>query len=340
MAPSRLSAGLRRAFRPLLARLDVRTEALVQRGIDAYHERVVVPLEARLDELAAKPGPPEVFVPTLGLTSSGLTVSDPFMAASTCSATDYLHPRFAEIAAMWGMPPHFHRKLWEFVYIVHQLDRRGLLAPGRRGIGFGVGQEPLPAVFAARGCAITATDAPPERAARDGWSATSQFSNSLDGLHNPGIVDPQRLRELATFRTVDMNAIDEDLRGFDFAWSSCCFEHLGSLRHGLDFVINSTEQCLVPGGIGVHTTEFNLTSNDDTLELPELSFYRRRDLEALASELQDRGHRVSPLVVADDVSYLDHFVDAPPYRNDLHLKVVSSGYTITSVGLVVERGPS
>ena len=34
----------------------------------------------------------------------------------------------------------------------------GLLAPGRRGIGFGVGTEPLPALFANRGVEVVASD--------------------------------------------------------------------------------------------------------------------------------------------------------------------------------------
>ena len=38
------------------------------------------------------------------------------------------------------------------------------------------------------------------------------------------------------YREVDMRAIPTDLRGFDFAWSSCALEHLGSLGAGMAFV--------------------------------------------------------------------------------------------------------
>ena len=51
-----------------------------------------------------------------------------------------------------------HRKIWEFCFIAQALDERGMLARGRRGLGFAVGTEPLPAMFASRGCAIVATD--------------------------------------------------------------------------------------------------------------------------------------------------------------------------------------
>ena len=42
--------------------------------------------------------------------------------------------------------PLFHRKQWEFVYIAQALFERRMLAPGRRGLAFGVGKEPLPAL--------------------------------------------------------------------------------------------------------------------------------------------------------------------------------------------------
>ena len=57
------------------------------------------------------------------------------------------------------------------------------------------------------------------------------------------------------FRAVDMNDIPPDLRGFDFTWSSCALEHLGTLRAGADFVVEQMT-CLRPGGVAVHTTEY------------------------------------------------------------------------------------
>ena len=36
-----------------------------------------------------------------------------------------------------------HRKMWEWLFIAEALRERGMLAAGRRGVGFGVGQEPL-----------------------------------------------------------------------------------------------------------------------------------------------------------------------------------------------------
>jgi len=262
----------------------------------------------------------------------------PFMQFATCSASDFMHPEFARICESLNIRLRFLRKLWEYAYIVHHLERAGMLEAGSRGVVFGVGAEPLPAAFAARGCEIVATDAPPDIADVGGWREY-RHTEAVDALTNGGICDPETLRERVSHRFVDMNEIPADLVGFDFAWSACCFEHLGSLQHGADFVVNSVERCLRPGGVAVHTTEYNLSSNDETLEVPNLSIYRRRDIDALIDRLRDRGHAVSELAIAPDSSYLDQYVDLRPYSGELHLKLELAGYTTTSVGLVIERGP-
>lgn len=51
-----------------------------------------------------------------------------------------------------------HRKSWEYAYITLALAERGMLQEGKRGLGFAVGTEPLPAYFASKGCLVTATD--------------------------------------------------------------------------------------------------------------------------------------------------------------------------------------
>src|SRR5580692_7951047 len=62
-----------------------------------------------------------------------------------------------------------HRKMWEWLFIAEALRERGMLAAGRRGLGFGVGLEPLVALFAAEGCTVVATDLAPSAAAEAGW---------------------------------------------------------------------------------------------------------------------------------------------------------------------------
>ena len=177
---------------------------------------------------------------------------------------------------------HLHRKLWEWYYIAEALDERGMLWSGRKGLAFAVGQEPLAAAFASLGCRILATDLDPVRADAKGWVATNQHADSLASLNAAGLCDPDRFRERVSFRFVDMNAIPDDLQdgAFDFVWSSCSIEHLGSLELAERFVTNAMH-CLKPGGVSVHTTEYNLSSNDDTIAQGDTVLFRRRDIECL-----------------------------------------------------------
>ena len=260
----------------------------------------------------------------------------PFMPYSTCSGGDFLHPAFAGILAELGLRNEMHRKLWEWVFVIHHLRKSGRVGPGRRGLVFGVGKELLPALFAAAGANITATDAPLEIGVGSGWQGSNEFSSGLAAMPE-GKLARTDFEHLVEWRECDMNAIDPALTGFDFCWSSCCFEHLGSLRQGMDFVLNSVENTLAPGGVAVHTTEFNLASNEATVEAGETCIYRRRDIEQLIAELRARGHTVEPFRLAPDSLVVDSYVDLPPYSGP-HLKLFGDGFVATSVGLVITRG--
>lgn len=135
-----------------------------------------------------------------------------------------------------------------------------------------------------------------------------------------------------------MNAIDPDLTGFDFCWSSCALEHLGTLQKGLDFILHTVEHCLKPGGIACHTTEYNLSSDTETVEAGSTVIYRRKDIEALIGELRSRGHKVADLSLAPDAHQVDRYVDVPPYSPHGHLKLMLEGYAATSLALVIQRG--
>ena len=142
--------------------------------------------------------------------------------------------------------------------------------------------------------------------------------------------------KLVKFRHVDMNNLPEDIQSFDACWSACALEHLGSLKHGLDFIRNSLN-CLRPGGIAVHTTEFNLSSNEETFEKSRLSIYRKKDIVSLLSELQDEGHEVWPLNLHPGDKMLDEVIDLPPY-SPLHLKLLlRDSFVTTSLGIAVRK---
>jgi SAM-dependent methyltransferase len=253
-------------------------------------------------------GLPSVFAPEPLLQQ--LPSDAPFMEYSTCNAHDFFHPKYAQICRLLSSTPHMHRKVWEWVFITYHLREAGVIKPKSTGLAFGVGKEPLPAVFASLGCSIIATDAPQELDSVGGWVSTNQYSSSVEQLRHDAIIAYDVLRRRVKHRACDMNNIDPSLHGFDFCWSSCCFEHLGSLEAGMRFVINSVEKTLKPGGIACHTTELNLSSNEETLEAGETVLYRRRDIQELIERLSDRGHTVSPLKISPARHPLDFHVDS------------------------------
>ena len=253
-------------------------------------------------------------------------------------------PTFRRWAEALGEPWRPHRKLWELAFICQALEERGMLAAGRRGLGFAVGSEKLPALFAARGCTITATDLPADDERRNPWAETGQWVGERDALNAAGLCPSESFRERVEFRPVDMNHIPADLVGYDFTWSTCSFEHCGSLQLGLDFLERQME-CLVPGGVAIHTTEFNLSSNDATVADGPCVIYRLCDMEAVCGRLAARGHQVEPLDVHPGSHRLDRFVDEPPYCDWFttpppkvkHLRLNLWGHASTSIALVIRK---
>jgi hypothetical protein len=229
-----------------------------------------------------------------------------------------------------------HRKMWEWLFIAEALRERGLLGPGRSGLGFGVGQEPLVALFAAQGCDLVATDQPHDMAVSAGWTdSAAEWAGGLQNLNTFGLCAEDEFVRRVRYRDVNMNAIPRDLRDFDFTWSSCALEHLGSLAAGMDFVVNQMA-CLAPGGTAVHSTEYLVSSNDVTVEAGGTVFYRRRDIESLIDRLRGAGHAVD-IDFREGTTPEDLHVDVPPYT-DVHLRTQLGGHVTTSLALIVTKG--
>jgi hypothetical protein len=252
-----------------------------------------------------------------------------------CTQEELQSPSFQRWASVLREPHmNLHRKLWEWCFIAEILHRDGMLAPGRRGLGFAVGHEPLVAQFAARGAQVLATDLDVEKATEAGWVGSNEHAASLAMLNDRGLCDDAEFERLVQFRDVNMLAFDvAELHDFDFVWSSCAFEHLGSLEAGMGYVVESM-RCLKPGGLAVHTTEFNVGSNDSTVADGGTVIYRQQDIEALAADLRSRGYLVE-LDFGRGTQLADYHVDVPPYTHEPHLKLHLMGYTTTSIGIVV-----
>lgn len=255
-----------------------------------------------------------------------------------CTQSQVESPIYQYWVSRFRHAPRKHRKQWEFVYILQTLSVRQMLQPGRKGLGFGVGTEPLPALMASCGVAVHATDLELEEAKLKGWVDTNQHLAALEQLNVLKICDEDSFRNLVSFESVDMNAIPGRLKGFDFTWSSCALEHLGSIGAGFRFIEASLD-ALKPGGVAVHTTEFNCSSNRKTLDRGGTVIYRRRDIVGFLESMTRKGYRTAlTLAVAGDP--LDKHVDVPPYSDDNHLRLQLDRYVSTSIGIVIEKPAS
>lgn len=222
--------------------------------------------------------------------------------------------------------------------ITAALLERECLQPGRRGLGFAVGSEPLVALFASYGCTITATDQHPTSRSAPDWRKAQMLAENRDSLRQPHICPDEQFDALVEFLPVDMNHIPTCLHGtYDFLWSACSLEHIGGLENGMAFVLKAME-CLKPGGWAVHTTEYNLSSNEATVETPDLSLFRRKDVEQLIRQLEAAGHRVAPVDFAYGDHEYDRIIAQPPYDTGIHLKLAIHGFEVTSLLLIIQKG--
>lgn len=230
-----------------------------------------------------------------------------------------------------------HRKLWEFCYILQSLYERGMLTEGKRGLGFAVGEEPLPSLMAQMGCEILASDLDSSDERAGVWAETAQLASTLEGLNERQLCEDSLFRERVSFQPIDMNKIPDDIQGFDFTWSSCSFEHCGSIGLGKRF-LREQMKCLKPGGVAVHTTEYNLSSLEETIDEGTTVVYRRQDIESMIRDLQSEGHEVEPLQLFTGRSKEDSQIDLFPYSENPHLKLhLFDRYVSTSVGLIIRK---
>jgi len=203
--------------------------------------------------------------------------------------------------------------------------------------------------LASQGVSSTVTDLPADEAQAMGWIETNQHASSLDNAFHPHLVAREQFDQHVDFRAVDMNAIPDDLQGYDFCWSICALEHLGTIERGLRFIERSLET-VRPGGLAVHTTEFNIEADGPTIDNWPTVLFQRRHFEELARRLEAKGHKVAPFDFDPGNKILDKFVDLPPWHHDSnaaaltpwlgdshHLKVAADGFVCTCAGIVITK---
>ena len=256
-----------------------------------------------------------------------------------CKGQDIIAPWYRRWCDELKEKPVWHRKQWEFIFILQALWERDCLAAGKRGLVFAVGSEPIPSVLANYGCDILATDIFPEEGIAKGWDNANQLCFGPDSLYKCDITDRATFDKRVEYMAVDMNAIPATLRNFDFNWSSCSFEHLGSIEKGISFLHNQL-RTLKPGGWAIHTTEYNISSNDFTQDFNDTVVYRKKDIERVVGELRAGGHFVEELDFSLGGMPEDFQVDFLPHRQQVHLKLQLDRFVVSSFGLIIQKKAS
>jgi 2-polyprenyl-3-methyl-5-hydroxy-6-metoxy-1,4-benzoquinol methylase len=286
---------------------------------------------------------------TAGLGSADISLEprNHGLASKPTTQRDVESPWFAYWCKELRITPAFHRKLWEYAFVLQALFDHGKLKSGQRALGFGCGEEPIASYLASKGIQVTVTDLDPSLSKGRGWIETRQHASSLDKAYKPEIVSRQRFDELVQLQYVDMNAIPAHLDGqYDFCWSICALEHLGSIEHGLRFVERAM-RTLRPGGTAVHTTEFNYLSEDKTVDHMPVVLLLKKHVLDLRQRLEHAGYRVFDVDFDIGDGPLDGFIDVPPYAWDgppfhpwgteiAHLKLSVDGFPCTCFGIITQ----
>ena len=259
-----------------------------------------------------------------------------------CRASDF---RKLELKNIISKLPNDHpdmdcRKMWEFAYIIDILEKHNMLIEGKKGLGFAVGEEPLPSYFASKHVEVVATDLGAENEVAKMWMKTKQNSGGdIARLYKETLCTKEDFDKYVSYRDVDMNHIPEDIGEYDFCWSSCAIEHVGSLELSKAFLKKSLD-VLKPGGIAVHTTEINLESNDDTITEGTSVIYRRKDLEEIQSWCKEHGFEMPLSFKRGKLEAGDVYVDFPPYtfnKKPFHICLFVGPYVTTSYGIIIKK---
>lgn len=320
------------AIAAALRSLATRRKAVVTNLLSSENVKIVAYELARLRSQRAGGGAPN---------AAATAPPADELSSLVCCSDDWTSAWLPYWAGRMGLEPALHRKLWEFAFIAQVLSRSGMLRAGARGLGFGCGKEPLASLFVQLGCDVLATDLEAADARARAW-AGEQHADSMESIWMPELCRREDAMARLRFRSLDMNAIPAELdRTFDFCWSSCALEHLGSIEQGIEFIRRSA-RCLRPGGVGVHTTEFNIDPGR-TIERGSTVLFQMRHFDELAARLQADGIEMSPILLRDGDPFLDGYVDVPPYPSPssvgstlsvLHLRLFVGSFRTTSIGIV------
>ncbi|HSX00431.1 MAG TPA: class I SAM-dependent methyltransferase [Patescibacteria group bacterium] len=230
----------------------------------------------------------------------------------------------------------FANKFWQNAVMAQALLERGALREGAKAIGFGVGQERLPALFAKYGVHVTATDQDFTTQKAGRWSE-HELARGTQSLNQLGICEESQFAKQVEYMPVDMTRISKKLHNkYDFLWSNCALGHLGSIPEGLRFITESLA-CLAPGGWAVHTTELNILSNNDTVTDGSTVIFRLKDIYHLQKTLIAQGFKIVPFVLTLGNGDQDKRISLSPQFGNDYSKIQFRGHLATQIVLLMHK---
>jgi hypothetical protein len=237
--------------------------------------------------------------------------------------------------------PRYHRKLWEFAYLMQALHCADAIKPGAKVLILGAAHQPTASYLAAKGADVVIAQHGDEPMPGAG----------ADPLCNEDLVDAKTFAKRVTRRVVDLAALPDDLAGFDACVGMDQAMRRGTVRAGMDYVVASIDR-VRPGGLVAHVVDFNYADDAQTLDDWGSVLFLRRHLEAMTQAWTAAGHEVAPLDFNVGFQAMDRFVDIPPFdvsRTEslerlwrdgwqaAHLKTAVDGFPATSFGLIARR---
>jgi len=266
------------------------------------------------------------------------------LVSQTPSAAHFVEPQFVEIATWLEHFPTeevhtYHRKLWEYVYVVAAVKQSGNLESGKTAAGFGVHAESLPAFFASEGIDVVAADHPGV-GGTDDWAA--EGISALSRLH---LISDEDLAARVTLRNLELGDVPADMAPVDILWSSHVMDRLGSPERGIQFALESS-QLLKPGGVAVHLTELELMPQPETRAYETVVIYRIDDFLDLEKRLAELGCRTEFNFHVSMDQPQDRWISmaGTPHGAALldpepgvHLKLASYESVSTSIGVFITK---
>lgn len=248
----------------------------------------------------------------------------------------------------------YYRRNWEWAQVAYGLNRLGMLDGKRRGLGVGVGKEPLIFYLATVSEEIVATDMYTRVWARDLQADPSMLTapEKLSPIPYPA----DRLRVMR-MDALELGFPDES---FDFAWSVGAIEHFGSSlpKHafrlgcrllgfrklagrfdhlGATKAIREIRRVLKPGGIAAITSELILNGR------PHHEFFLPEELYRFVVEPSGMELVGGELDPAPSRFFLDHVLPKDRWLTGELPHIVlrdQNGVVFTSVSMFFRKADS